>query len=174
MKKEKIFIAGPPCSGKSTTGQILASRLGLPFHDLDNLIEKASSLKISEIFNFFGEKEFRRLESEALYSQLLSPGRFVLALGGGCLIDKSNFLAINRSGIIVTLTASDEILLNRFRQQQKKNRPLAMSGIALKELLRKRKEHYNSLPNRINTSNISPEQTALEIIKLEVFNLPAD
>ncbi len=56
-----IFISGPPCSGKSTTGKLIAMQLGLPFYDLDTLIEKNASMSISLIFDRFEEEEFRRL-----------------------------------------------------------------------------------------------------------------
>ena len=160
-----IFVTGPPCSGKSTTGKLLAMQLGLPFHDLDTLIEKNASMSISRIFSRFEEEEFRRLESEALNSLLSTDERFVLALGGGCLLDNSNLLAIRNKGVIITLTASDDILLER-RMSQKGNRPLASNDMAFIELLKKRREHYNSLPNRIDTSAITPEETVIKIISI--------
>ena len=160
-----IFIAGPPCSGKSATGKFLALRLGLPFHDLDAFIEKTALMSITDIFSRFNEIEFRRLESESLNSLLSTPERIVLALGGGCLVEKSNLIAVMKKGIIITLTASDDILLER-RRFQKGNRPLATNDKAFIELLKKRREHYNSLPNRIDTSEITPAETILEIINI--------
>ena len=160
-----IFITGPPCSGKSTTGKLLALKLVLPFHDLDASIEKTASMSIPDIFTRFKEKEFRRLESEALNSLLSTPERIVLALGGGCLVEKSNLIAVMKKGIIITLTASDDILLQR-RRFQKGNRPLAPNDMAFIELLKKRNKHYNSLPNRIDTSDITPAETVLRIISI--------
>ena len=160
-----IFITGPPCSGKSTTGRLLALKLGLHFHDLDTLIEEAASMSIPAIFSRFEEEEFRRLESEALNSLLSTDERIVLALGGGCLLENSNLLAVRKKGILITLTASDDVLLNR-RRIQKGNRPLATNDRAFIELLKRRNEHYNSLPNRIDTSGITLEDTVLEIINI--------
>ena len=169
MKKENetvsIFLAGPPCSGKSSTGQILASMLGLSFYDLDKLIEKIAALSIPEIFNQLGEQEFRRLESEVLHSLLKTRKTMILALGGGCLLKESNLLAVSEKGIIVTLTASDEILLERCKLQIG-YRPLTLTDSAFIELLKSRKEHYDSLTNQIDTTYTTPEQTALEIANL--------
>ena len=39
--KSIIFLYGPPGSGKSTLGGLLAESLGLPFADLDQVIEVA-------------------------------------------------------------------------------------------------------------------------------------
>ncbi|MCK4506063.1 MAG: hypothetical protein KAW14_10635, partial [Candidatus Aegiribacteria sp.] len=61
-----IFIAGPPCSGKSEVGSILASMLELPFYDLDTVIESFAGMRISEIFRTSGEDRFRELESDCL------------------------------------------------------------------------------------------------------------
>ncbi|MCD4775455.1 MAG: shikimate kinase [Candidatus Aegiribacteria sp.] len=169
MEKENktvsIFLAGPPCAGKSSTGQVLASMLGLPFYDLDKLIEKIASLSIPEIFNKLGEQEFRKLESDALLSLLKTRKTMILALGGGCLLKERNLIEIKKKGIIVTLTASDEILLERCKLQIG-YRPLITTDKAFIELLKRRKEHYNSLPNNIDTSYTSPEQTALKITNL--------
>ena len=158
-----IYISGPPCSGKSTIGRLLARKLGLPFRDLDTLIEKNVSMSISQIFERFKEEEFRRLESEALNSLLLTDEMSVLALGGGSLLESSNLTAVRNKGIIISLTASDEVLLKR-KGSQKENRPLAPDDRTFIELLEKRREHYNSLPNRIDTSKITPAETVRKII----------
>lgn len=164
-KNVSIFLAGPPCSGKSSTGQVLSSMLGLPFYDLDKLIEKIAALSIPEIFDQLGEQEFRRLESEVLHSLFKTGEKMIAALGGGCLLKESNLLSVSENGIIVTLTASDEILLERCKLQIG-YRPLAATDKAFIELLKRRKEHYDSLPNHIDTSYTTPEQTAFEIVNL--------
>jgi len=158
-----IFVTGPPCSGKSTTGKLLALKLDLPFRDLDTIIEETASMSIPDIFNQFNEEGFRRLESEALTSLLSTPESVVVALGGGCLLENSNLISVRNKGILITLTASDDELLKR-RITQKGNRPLAEDDTAFIELLENRREHYNALPNRIDTSDITPAETVLEIM----------
>ena len=122
-------------------------------------------MTISRIFSRFDEEEFRRLESEALNSLLSTDERFVLALGGGCLLDNTNLLSVMNNGTIITLTASEDILRKRIGMQKGK-RPLAAKGNAFIELLKARNEHYKSLPNRIDTSGITPEETVIEIISI--------
>ena len=158
-----IFVTGPPCSGKSTTGKLLALKLNLPFRDLDTIIAASASMSIPDIFSHFKEEGFRRLESEALTSLLSTPERVVVALGGGCLLENGNLIAVRKKGILITLAASDDELLKR-RIAQKRNRPLAEDDTAFIELLENRREHYNSLPNRIDTSDITPAETVLEIM----------
>ncbi len=158
-----IAIAGPPCSGKSTIGELLAIKLDLPFHDLDTCIEETASMSILDIFSRLGEEEFRRRESEALDALLSTDERIILALGGGCLLEKSNLRTVSKKAIIITLTASYDVLLER-RRLQEGNRPLAMNDRSFVELLKKRNEHYSSLPNRIDTSLITPEEIIERIL----------
>ena len=55
--KELIFVYGPPGSGKSTVGKLLADGLGLRFTDLDLLIAEKSGKSIPEIFDSEGEAQ---------------------------------------------------------------------------------------------------------------------
>jgi shikimate kinase len=72
-------------SGKTTIGQLLASQLGIPFHDTDHVIEEKAGKSVSDIFLEDGEDEFRILEKKVLRDELLSDNT-VLALGGGAPI----------------------------------------------------------------------------------------
>ncbi len=162
--KPFILIAGSPCSGKSSTGKLLSIELNLPFYDLDDRIEDNAELSIPEIFRVFGENEFRKFEKEALDSLLLSKERAVIALGGGCLLNNINLARAIKKGIIVTLSASESVLLKRRRLDRAK-RPLAMTDAAFLELLDRRRIHYSSLPNPIDTTSITPEETVILILE---------
>ncbi len=76
-----VVLAGSSGAGKSTLGPELAARLGLPFLDLDEVVEGACGLSVAEIFGTRGEAAFRALEAECAERALGSPG--LLALGGG-------------------------------------------------------------------------------------------
>lgn len=165
IQTASIFIAGPPCSGKSSTGNILASMLELPFYDLDTVIESFAGMRISEIFRTAGEERFRESESECLERLLKKNERMILALGGGCLLQEINILSVKERGILFTLTASAETLQRR-REQQNGKRPLAFDENALLNLLTVRKQHYDSLPNRIDTTHLTPMEVATRIAVL--------
>ena len=62
----QIYLVGPMGSGKSTMGRLLAKKLGLPYFDLDKLIENQEKMSISDIFQKHNEKYFRDLESITL------------------------------------------------------------------------------------------------------------
>ncbi len=81
----RVILIGPMGSGKTTIGQLLASRLGIPFRDTDHVIEEKAGKSVSDIFLEDGEDEFRILEKKVLREELLSDNT-VLALGGGAPI----------------------------------------------------------------------------------------
>ena len=54
-----IVLVGLMGVGKSTVGRRLARRLGLPFVDSDSAIEDASGLSAAEVFERYGEEDYR-------------------------------------------------------------------------------------------------------------------
>ena len=54
-----VALVGLMGAGKSAIGKRLALRLGLPFVDADEEIERAAGMPIAEIFAKFGEDYFR-------------------------------------------------------------------------------------------------------------------
>ncbi|MGW4378839.1 shikimate kinase [Kitasatospora sp. NPDC004531] len=80
-----VVLVGPPGSGKSTVGRVLAERLGLPFRDTDEDIERTAGKPIPEIFVDEGEPHFRQLEREAV-AAAAADFSGVLALGGGAVM----------------------------------------------------------------------------------------
>ncbi len=76
-----IALIGAPGSGKSTVGSLLAERLGVPFVDVDAVIEGRDGRLIREIFADDGEPAFRALERDATVELLAGGG--VVSLGGG-------------------------------------------------------------------------------------------
>ena len=76
-----VALLGAPGSGKSTVGELLARRLGVPFFDVDHEIERMHGKLVREIFADDGEEAFRVIESEATLSLLVGGG--VVSLGGG-------------------------------------------------------------------------------------------
>lgn len=158
-----VFLAGPPCSGKSAAGSRLAEMLDVPFFDLDEMIGAMASMSVPEIFHRLGEPGFRELESRALKFAVDEGSVFVMALGGGCLLSRENLRTVRKRGTLVTLTASMDVLLER-RRRQAGSRPLAMTEEAFRELMLSRREHYGSLRSPIDTTDLSPEMTAERIM----------
>lgn len=81
-------VVGPPGSGKSTVGALLAERLGVDYVDADAEIESTAGKAISAIFTDDGEPTFRELE-ERVVADGLATHRGVYALGGGAVLSAS-------------------------------------------------------------------------------------
>ena len=77
-----IVLVGFMGAGKTTIGQLLAERLGLPFTDSDQVIEQRAGRPVAQIFAEDGEPAFRALEHQVIAGLLDGPA-LVLALGGG-------------------------------------------------------------------------------------------
>ena len=82
----RLVVVGPPGSGKTTVGRLVASALGEPFVDVDHVVEQRAGRSISDIFVDDGEAAFRELEREVC-AELLTSSSGVIALGGGSVLD---------------------------------------------------------------------------------------
>jgi shikimate kinase len=83
--KPCVVVAGPPGSGKSTVGPLLAERLGVAFRDSDDDIVAAAGRSITDIFTTDGEPAFRELE-ERVIADALTTHDGVLSVGGGAVL----------------------------------------------------------------------------------------
>ncbi|HEY7669010.1 MAG TPA: shikimate kinase [Hyphomicrobium sp.] len=120
-----IVMVGLMGCGKSAVGRRLAAKLGLPFIDADEEIEKAAGKTIEDIFAEHGEPYFRDGERKVL-ARLLRSGPQVLATGGGAFMNAETRAAIAEAGISIWLRAELPLLVRRVAKRS--NRPLLKSG----------------------------------------------
>lgn len=166
MNRSTIFLYGPPGSGKSTTGKILADDLQYEFFDLDAGIENRSGCSIAQIFARQGESAFRDMEQHEI-QRLLTVGNAVIArsaviaLGGGSLTVPAVRALAEANGTVVCLEAVPGVLLARL-QADTAQRPLLSGDAAarLADLLAQRADHYASFCLRIDTTQLDPVQAA--------------
>ena len=108
-----IVLVGLMGVGKSTVGRRLAKRLGLTFVDSDAAIEDAAGLSPAEVFERYGEQDFRDGERR-LVARLVHEGDVrVIATGGGAYIDPRTRELLNARAITVWLDAPVDILAER-------------------------------------------------------------
>ena len=98
--------------GKSTVGRRLAKRLGLPFIDSDSAIEDAAGYSPAEIFERYGEADFRDGERR-LVARLVEGEVRIIATGGGAYVDPRTRQLLNERAITVWLDAPTDILAER-------------------------------------------------------------
>jgi shikimate kinase len=155
-----IVLTGFMAVGKTTIGRRVARRLGRAFYDADAEIVKRTGMQVTEIFTHCGETRFRKLESTVCRWLAAREGA-VISTGGGMVVNPANLAALSRTGLVICLNASPEVL--RVRLARNKARPLAQNWERLYE---QRKAAYAAAPYQINTDGKSPEYVAMEIVRL--------
>jgi len=162
-----IALLGIRGAGKSTIGTRLATRLNLPFFELDRLIEAEAGLSLAEIFAFHGEEYYRRLEVEALRRLLRESTGAVLATGGGIVTNPEAHKLLEAHTITVWLKTSAEEHWNRVVRQGDP-RPMAGRPAAkaeLRRLLAEREPLYRRARHRIDTARLGVDGSVKAIIK---------
>ncbi|MEM8791988.1 MAG: shikimate kinase [Pseudomonadota bacterium] len=120
-----VVLIGLMGAGKSSVGLRLADMLGVGFRDSDKEIVAAAGRDITEIFEEFGEQEFRRLE-RAVIARLLEDESGVLATGGGAFMHEETREAISDLAVSVWLKADLDVLISR--TEGRTHRPLLNQG----------------------------------------------
>lgn len=134
--------------------RLLAERLDLPWINLDEVIERAAGQSIPEIFAAEGEDGFRQRELAALQAACAGEAS-VIALGGGALLNDQARALAESSGIVLTLRADVDILVQRTRQAGEQRPLLKGEGgveARLRDLLERRRKHYSSFSYELDTS----------------------
>lgn len=153
---KSIYLCGFMGCGKTHIGRKLSKNLKMPFIDLDSYIVEKENRSIPEIFEQSGEPYFRKLEAECLKE--LEEG-YIVATGGGTLINGDTAKFANAHGITVFLDARFPVCYGRIKND--KNRPLVVNNTReqLYEIFIKRRSIYK----RNTALAVNAEGTAYEI-----------
>lgn len=163
---KNIVLIGFMGTGKTSTGKMLAARLGRAFLDMDQQIEKKAGKSIPAIFAEDGEAAFRAAEYE-LAKSLSEKRGLIISTGGGTMKREENRALLKKSGIIVCLTADAETILTRTSARGK--RPVLDRAenrkAEIERLLGERAEIYAHADYTVDTSELSPLQVVEDIVK---------
>jgi shikimate kinase len=161
-----LVLIGLMGAGKSTIGRRLAARVHLPFVDADQEIERAAGLTIAEIFERFGEKEFRDGERRVI-GRLIDGKPKVIATGGGAFMQEETRRLILDRAIAVWLDADIDVLADRVGRREG-TRPLLKNRDArevLSELAAARNPVYALAPVHIRSQPLPHDATVDAILK---------
>jgi len=162
----RIYLCGFMGTGKSVVGKNLAYRLGFPFLDMDEEIEKEEGISIPRIFKEKGETYFRDKEKEWV-RKIITMNNVVVSLGGGTIVNEDNFRLLEDTGVLILLEASPEVIFNRTKSFS--HRPLLEvenPKERIKELLNKRRFYYNRVSIKVDTDNLSVDEVTEKILKI--------
>ena len=169
-----VVLVGLMGVGKSTVGRRLAKRLGVSFVDSDSAIEDASGLPAAEVFERYGERDFRDGERR-LVARLVKGEVRVIATGGGAFIDSRTRELLNERAITVWLDAPVDVLTERTsrrdtRVQLRNGDPKAV----LERLSQERRPSYEEAHIHVKSGDGAHKDVVDAIIaELETF-LAAD
>jgi shikimate kinase len=172
---KNLVLVGFMGSGKTDAGKLAAARLGMKFVDMDVMIERRHNQTISAIFETRGEAHFRKQE-RALVRELVDEEDQVIATGGGIVLDANNLRDFGRTGIVICCWVDAGVAYERTKNA--KHRPLleadADRRTRIETLLREREPLYKVIPLRIDTSAMTVEQQAGEIVRIYQERIKAE
>lgn len=160
-----VVFVGLMGAGKTAIGRKLAQALNLPFVDSDIEIESVSRMTVPELFERYGEPEFRALEQRVI-ERLLRDGPLVLSTGGGAFMNGHTRAAVSEHGVSVWLRADLDLLMQRVAKKQ--NRPLLKNPdprAVMRKLMDERYPVYAGADLTVETRDARREVIADEVMQ---------
>lgn len=155
-KTKNVILIGMPGCGKSTVGRLIATSLGRPFHDADDVFTKTYEVSPAEVIKSQGEPTFRDMEHRIAF-ELGKLSGTVIACGGGVVTREENYAALHQNGTVVFLERELKNLATN-------GRPLSQSN-SVETLYNARIDKYRRFADVTVASTEIPKKTAELILK---------
>ncbi len=165
VREHTIALIGLMGAGKTTIGRRLAQALHMPFKDADSEIEAAAGRSISEIFEDFGEPQFRDGERRVI-ARLLDGPPHVLATGGGAFMHEETRDIMSQKSISVWLRADLDLLVKRVSRRN--HRPLLKNRdphTVMQALMEERYPVYAKADVIVDTNDAPHDNVVRAVIK---------
>lgn len=160
-----VALVGFMGTGKSRIGWELSRKLSLTFIDTDRVIERVSCMRITDIFEFYGEQVFRDYETEII-RRCLRLDNVVISTGGGTVTREINRTMLKQRGPVIGLQASAETIYKRTRRHKRPLLEIGNPTERIRELLESRKEAYASVASfQVSTDNRDSSEVVEEIVE---------
>lgn len=166
-----MVLVGMMGAGKTTIGRRIAPRLGLPFFDADQEIEKAAGMSVSDLFATHGEQSFREGEAKVIRRLLEGPPH-VLATGGGAVTHPETRTLIARQAVSIWIKADIDTIVRRAARRN--TRPLLQTAdprATVERLLKERQDYYAAADIHVETQP-GPHGATVDIIMAALENRP--
>jgi len=162
---KNIFLIGMMGSGKSTVGKLLSKKLSLNLIDMDKEIEQLLDMSMNKIFNEYGEKRFRLIET-AFFKECSKRNDMVYSTGGGIILNTINQNILQTRGISFFLDCTTDTIINRLKNKNK-NRPLFKIDNDIISLYNNRINLYKKCAHYIiDTNQLTQKQITTQIVTL--------
>jgi shikimate kinase len=163
MSAPLVVLVGPPGSGKSTVGALLAARLGTGYRDTDADIVASTGRPVADIFLDEGEAHFRELEAAAVRAALAGHDG-VLSLGGGAVLrEETRTLLEGHPVVFLDVGLHDAVQ----RVGLDAPRPLLIGSprARWRELMEQRRPLYTEVARTVvATDGLTPDQVAEAVL----------
>jgi shikimate kinase len=161
----RILLVGMMGCGKTTTGALIARRLGWDYRDSDADVEALTGHTVPEIFASDGEAAFRKVEAEVLATACSSEQPTVVSVAGGAVLSADNRKLIRECGTVVWLRAEPQRLAERVGDGA--GRPLLEGDktAIMDRLLTERAPHYAEVADAVvDVGDLTPDQVADRVL----------
>ena len=141
---KNIFLIGYMGTGKSTVAAHMSKEYGMEVFEMDQMLVEQEGMSISDIFAKHGEEYFRNIETK-LIIDIQQYSNKVVSCGGGVVLCSENVEEMRKSGRIVLLCASPEVILERVKDDH--SRPLLKGNQTIsfiREMMEERREKYET------------------------------
>lgn len=160
--RPRLVVTGFMGTGKTEAGRHAARLLGLPFVDLDEVVEARAGAPVHDVFAAHGEEAFRRLERAAVLDAARLSGA-VVATGGGAVLHPASFGRLAEGSVVAVLTSEPAELTRRLRRGRP--RPLLEPDLDARvgALLEGRAAAYAAAGEPLDTTGLTPEEAGVAL-----------
>ncbi len=160
-----LAMAGFMGTGKSRIGWELSRRLQLTFVDTDRVIERVGCMRITDIFEVYGEQVFRDYETE-IVRRCVRLDEVVVSTGGGTVVRPENRALLKARGPVVVLTASPETVYRRTRRHRRPMLELGDPLERIRTLMAARQDAYDDVATfQVSTDGRDSSDVVEEIVQ---------